>query len=101
MAKWADYCISAVRYDHTESHIDRAKVHADDGGDTLGVSSEWIRSQVISAIQRGHTFVTIYSRNRQWHRGEDVRIITMNGTKYIRTDTNYKAADNLGTLPRF
>ena len=29
MTKWADYCISAVRYDEDETHIVKVKVHAD------------------------------------------------------------------------
>jgi hypothetical protein len=30
-----------------------------------------------------------------------VRIITVDGTKYIRTDLDAIKADNLGNLPRF
>jgi len=34
-------------------------------------------------------------------RGEDVRVVEIDGAKYIRTDANKAKADNLGTLPRF
>ena len=100
MTKWADYCVSAVRYNAAETHIERVRVHVDTG-DIIAAATDLTRSQVASAIERGNSFVTIYQRNGQWHKGEDVRVITVNGVKYIRTDTNYKAADNLGNLPRY
>ena len=31
MAKWADFAISAVRFNAAHTHIDRVKVHTDDG----------------------------------------------------------------------
>ena len=101
MAKWADYCISAVRYNSEHTHI--VKVNAcDDKGDSLGSSSEWARTQVVSTLEAGKTFVTIYKgEDGKYKKGEDVRIIPFNGVKYIRTDANSKAADNLGNLPEF
>ena len=102
MAKWADYCISAVRYDAEHSHIVKVRVHAySDTG--IGGYSEWTRSDVVNAIQRGSTFVTITlsQDKRTWHKGEDVHIVTVNGVKYLRTDANSRAADNLGNLPEF
>ncbi len=101
MAKWADYCISAVRYNSEHTHIVKTRVHAD-SGDSIGAANEWTRAEVVDAIGRGKTFVTI-TRNSdgKWSKGEDVRIVTVNGTKYIRTDANSKASDNLGNLPEF
>lgn len=102
MTKWADYCISAVRYNAAETHIERVQVRVHNAdANTISAPTEWARTQVVSAIDRGNTFVTIYERDNHWHKGEDVRVITVNGVKYIRTDTNYKAADNLGNLPRY
>jgi len=100
MAKWADFCISAVRYDTTESHIDKVRVHVDNG-DTLSNPAEWTRAQVVSAIEGKRSVITVYDKDGKWRRGEDVRVIVVNGIKFIRTDTNYRAADNLGNLPRF
>jgi hypothetical protein len=101
MAKWADYCISAVRYNSEHTHIVKVKVHPDNG-DTIGDATEWLRTDVITAIGNNKTFVTIVrSPEGKWKKGEDVRIVTINGTKYIRTDANNKASDNLGNLPEF
>ncbi|MBD3375764.1 DUF3892 domain-containing protein [candidate division KSB1 bacterium] len=101
MAKWADYCISAVRYDEDETHIDKVKVH-EDKEDSIGSASEWTRSSVASKIDSGNTFVTITKNSDdKWNKGEDVHIIKVNEKKYIRTDANKKESDNLGDLPTF
>jgi len=101
MAKWADYCISAVRYNPERTHIVKVKVHIN-SGDTIGTATEWTRSEVVTVIGAGKTFVTITrTTDGKWNKGEDVRIIIVNGVKYIRTDANSKASDNLGNLPEF
>ncbi len=98
--KWADYCISKVHYNLEHTHIIKVKI-CPDNGDTLGATSEWMRTDVVNTIQNGKTFVTIVENGNNWKKGEDVRIVTVNGTKYIRTDANSKASDNLGNLPEF
>lgn len=101
MAKWADYCISAVRYDAAHTHIVKVRVHVD-SGESIGAATEETRSTVVSLIERGRTFVTIVlSSDGKWRKGEDVHIVTVNGVKYLRTDANSRAADNLGNLPEF
>ena len=101
MDKWADYGISKVGYDDEQTHIVKVQVH-EDKGDSIGVGEEWARSQVVSAIERGKTFVTILkSSDDKWCKGEDVHIVTVSGIKYIRTDQNCTASDNLENLPEF
>jgi len=101
MDKWADYGISSIRYNEQRTHIVKVKVH-EDKGDTIGNAEEWLRSQVVSAIDRNKTFVTILKGNEsKWSKGQDVHIVTVNGEKYIRTDKNQKASDNLENLPEF
>ncbi len=101
MAKWADYCISSVSYNTAHTHIVRAQVYLD-LGDKLGTSAVWARLDIVNSIEQGNTFVTIYKdSDGNYRRGEDVRILTVDSAKYIRTDANSKPADNLGTLPEF
>jgi len=101
MAKWADYCISEVSYNVEHTHIVKVKV-CEDLDDTLGNTAEWTRFEVVSSIGQGNSFVTIYKNSDgKYNKGEDVQIVTVNGTKYIRTDANSKEADNLGKLPEF
>ena len=99
--KWADYGISRVRYNSERTHIVKVMVHAI-SGETIASGVEWTRSQVVSGIESGKTFVTILEgSNKKWNKGQPVRIIKVNGVKYIRTDENSKAADNLENLPEF
>ncbi len=100
MAKWADYVITAVRYASDPKHIDSVQVRPDTGG-SIGSASTRTRAKVIEEIDAGTTFVTAYEKDGKWSKGEDVRVITVDGKKYIRTDANSKAADNLGNLPTF
>jgi hypothetical protein len=101
VAKWADYGISHVRYDDERTHIVKVRVR-EDKGDTFGPAEEWARQDVVSAIETGTTFVTIVKgTDGRWERGQDVHIITVKGVKYIRTDQNAEASDNLENLPEF
>lgn len=101
MSKWADYLISAVRYDPTHNYISDLMVRQD-SEDSVGPSSIWTRNQVVSSIERGYTFVSIYKRrDGKWYKGEDVRVIEIDGVKYLRTDSNHTKQDNLGELPEF
>ncbi|WP_277657143.1 DUF3892 domain-containing protein [Seleniivibrio woodruffii] len=101
MSKWADYCISAVRYDSESRYIAKLHVHPDNG-DSIGSYSEWTRQDVLDKIDNSKTFVTITKNSDdEWSKGEDVRAIYVNGKHYLRTDANGKESDNLENLPKF
>lgn len=100
MEKWADYLISAVRYED-DQHIDCVKVRRD-LGDKVGKGSVQKRSWVVSKIESGNSFITIFKNEEgKWRKGQDVHIVPVNGKKFIRTDRNKVEADNLGELPKF
>ena len=99
--KWSDYLISAVRYNATGSHIDEVRVHVDNG-DTVGSGTSKTRDTVISQLSAGTTFATIYKNSDgKWNLGASVEIVTIEGTKYIKTVPDNTKKDNLGDLPRF
>jgi len=101
MDKWADYGISRVRYNKERTHIEKVEVW-EDKGDSLSGPEVWSRLQVVSTIDEGKTFVTVPRTGEgKWRKGEDVRVITIRGSKYIRTDRNETAKDNLGNLEEF
>jgi len=101
MNKWADYGISAVRYNEDNTHITKVKVHVDNG-DTIGDANEWTRAKVVSSIEIGKTFVTILKNSEgKWTKGQDVHIVVVNGKQFTRTDKNARASDNLENLPEF
>ena len=100
MAKWADYCISAVRYNEDDDFIAKVKVH-EDKGDTLGTSEIWSRKKVITEIEDDQSFMTVLKNDGKWKKGQNVHIITVDKVKYLRTDSNSKKSDNLENLPEF
>jgi hypothetical protein len=70
-------------------------------GDSIGEPRRVSRQEVVNAISSGTTFVTAYLRESKWQKGEDVRIVTIHGERFIRTDSNSVRADNLGSLPEY
>lgn len=101
MTKWADYGISAVRYDGDDQYIDKVKVHKYNG-DTMGGGETWSRKDVLAMMDDDKTFVTILKGDGgQWKKGQDVHIFIVDGRRFLRTDANRKAKDNLENLPRF
>ena len=98
--KWADYLISAVRYNAAATHIEEVQVRLDE--DTkVGGPSTWSRSKVVEKLEAGYTFVTIYRANEKWDKGAEVRVIVIDREKFIRTDSDQIKEDNLEDLPTF
>lgn len=101
MAKWADYLISAVRFNNAGTHIERVRTHVDNG-DTVGPAVEMERTTVVNRIEAGDTFETIYTGDDgKWKRGRRVKIVVINGIKYIKTYDDSTTRDNLDDLPTF
>ena len=101
MDKWADFLISAVRYDSDHTRIVKVKQY-EDQGDNVGNAQEVSRQEVITKIKNGKKYVTIFKTNEgKWKRGQEVHVLTVEGEDFIRTDANMKKADNLENLPEF
>jgi hypothetical protein len=101
MTKWADYGVSAVRFNNTHTHIDRLRLYPVNG-DSLGVAQENTRAEIVAAIKKGTTFVTIYMNSEgTWNKGQSIYIVNINGTKYLKTVDNGKTVDNVDALPEF
>lgn len=101
MAKWADFAISAVRFNAAHTHIDRVKVHTDDG-ESIGAASEHSRQDVVAAIKRGISFISVFKNHEgKWRQGQPVYIAKINGQEFLKTVENATEADNLDQLPEF
>ena len=102
MDKWAHYCIAEVRYGDTHSEISAVRA-CEDLRDGLGKLTTWTKGRVVSTIQcQRKTFVTITRReNGKYGKGAAVHVVEAKGGKYLRTDGNNIASDNLGSLPEF
>jgi hypothetical protein len=101
MSKWADYCITAVRFNEKRTHIERAKRRLDKG-ESLGEPSIVTRETVIADLRSGTTYVTAFrGSNNKWDGGQTLFITDVNGVEYIKTSKDNSTKDNLEELPEF
>jgi Protein of unknown function (DUF3892) len=99
--KWADYIITAVRFNSTGTHIEAVQIRADNG-DTAGAATVATRAQVIASLEAGRTFCTATkSSDGNWQKGAAVKIVVVDQQKYLRTKADSIKADNLDRLPTF
>ena len=99
MNKWADFLISAIRYENElfKNSIAYLKVHPDYGTE-IGAGSTWTKEEVINAMYNGKTFYTILKeKTGQWKKGSLVALITRNG-KSVITDSEITDLDYLTNL---
>lgn len=66
-----------------------------------GIAQERARAGVVQDIDWGTRHRTRYTRNGRMVDGAFVEVITVNGRKWLRTDANRVASDNLENLPSF
>lgn len=100
MSKWADFGVFRAKYNRDHTAIVEVEVRPD-LGENFGNPQKAARADVVAAIERGVTLVTVYSREGKSAKGEDVRAVPIHNQKYIRTDNNSIRADNLGSLPEY
>ncbi len=101
MVKWADFGISAVRYNEERTNIEKVFIH-EDKGETIGPGATKTRRLIVREIKDGKRYATILKTNKgEWEKGQDVNIIEVNNEEYLRTDVNETGADNLENLPEF
>ncbi len=101
MDKWADYLVSAVRSNLGQLNIDSLEVHSD-FGNIVCETSILPRAMVIEKMKEGYRFSTVFKTAiGKWRKGNDVRLINVGGTYYLRTDCNTVASDNFDNVPEF
>lgn len=101
MSKWADFGISEVRFNAPHTHIDKVRVRPDNEK-SFGLPIEYSRLDIVSAIRKGTSFVTIFKGDEgNWNKGQSVFVIRINGQDYIKSVENKTEKDNLDNLPEF
>jgi len=101
MAKWADYLISAVKYNGDRTRVEGVRCFIDKG-DSLSEPFNISRGKVIYLLEKGYSIAAIYKNvEGKWQKESFVRLVLTDGGKYIRTDHNHKPLDNLENLPEF
>jgi hypothetical protein len=99
--KWADYIITAVRFNLAGTHIQAVQIRADNG-DTTGLATETTRAQIVTSLEAGTTFCTATKgSDGNWHKGATVKIVVLDNEKYICTKADGTKKDNLDNLPTF
>ena len=102
MEKWADYLISAVRYEDNMNGkvISYFKIHRDNG-DSVGKGSTWTKEEVLNAMQRGETFITISRVNGgKWKKGKNI-LLANPDVLFLNPDSQNLIYDNRLTIPEF
>ena len=97
MTKWADYLISAVKYDSNRKII-QVRQHKDTG-EEIGDGEIVDRSTLANNLKKGISYSTVFNSNSNWKIGDKIRYIRMGGDFSIRTDSNKVEFDNLKFLP--
>jgi hypothetical protein len=99
--KWADYLITAVRFNAAGTHIEAVQIRQDEG-DTAGPAKEASRAQVVAWIESGYTFCTATKTSEGgWRKGAIVKIVVIDNQNFIKTKSDNSKADNLDNLPTF
>jgi Protein of unknown function (DUF3892) len=98
--KWADYLITAVSFNASGTHIEAVEIRPDEG-DKAGSASRASRAQVVTWLESGYMFCTATVSGGNWQKGAEVKIVTIEGTKYIKTKADGIKKDNLDNLPTF
>ena len=100
--KFADYCVSAVRYNAGGVHIDQVQTRQHDVvKNQISGPTTMSRAEVVKLIGQGKTFATIVqNKDNNWVKGAPLQIHSV-ATDYIKTVADRKTSDNLENLPQF
>jgi hypothetical protein len=97
-SKWADYVITAVRFNPAGTHIEEVRVR-EDTGDKLTAATTKTRASVVSQIEAGYSYCTATEgSDGKWQCGAAVKIITIGGERFIKTKPDSIKKDNLPTF---
>ena len=97
MGQWADYLVSAVKYDSNRKIIHVIQ-HEDTGSD-IGKGELVDRDSLATNLKKGISYSTIFNGNSSWRKGDPINFIRVGGIYSIRTDSNKVEYDNLKLLP--
>ncbi len=99
MQKWADFLISAVKTNPNQPYVDSFEVHSDFG--CMVCQTEIIpRTEVIANIKKGVTYATVFrTAMGKWRKGDDVHLVTVGGSEYLRTDKDCLPQDQFDNVP--
>ncbi len=95
---YANFGIQKVRKD-TNGNIDQLLVYRRESDDSLTYLDWYSKQSIINHMEDGNTYMTISISDGYWYKGDDIHVVSTSWGKYLRTDGNHLASDNLGNLP--
>jgi hypothetical protein len=99
LQKWADYLISGVATDSNSNRIKKVEAHSDFGC-MVCETAMFSRADVIANIKQGLTYSTVFRTPMgKWRKGDDVRLVTVDGVDFLRTDSQEVAGDQFDNVP--
>lgn len=98
--KMATYYISGVWFTENNT-ITHVNLHPS-SNNNLGKGTKTVESTVISLIENKHVVrtVTWNYTTAKWREGADVKVVELNGKKYLRSQKDSTVRDNLDNLIR-
>ncbi len=102
LVKWADYLISAVRYESGSERriISYAKVHKDNTS-YVGECRTWSKEELLEVLREGKSLATIRRNNKgRWFKDQNVAISSVYETSVCSEYKNIPG-DYLENVPEF
>ena len=97
----SEYVVAAVRYSADGTHIYKVRVHRVRPG-SVDPPLEILRAQLLGALEFGRTFVPVDTRRARGQQAQAaLRIVQVDGQKYLRCDAQSLPADHLPAVPEF
>lgn len=101
MKKTADFFVSKVKYAESPKKIVSLKVHKY-GGESVGKVEVWTRLKILNSLENKVTFQAVYrNENKSMRKGPELKLVTINNSKFIRTDASLIEEDSLEKIPEF
>lgn len=83
-----------------DNHIHKVRIYRDSEL-PYGLDQTWNVQQVIDTINKGYNINTIINVNGRWQCGARVKVMNIGGNRFITTERDESAQDNLENLPKF
>lgn len=101
MTDRADYYIEKVRYNKARRQILWVSVR-EDSGKKLSVAHNMARKSMLTLLESGKQFMTIFRNDEgKFRKGKLLSLAMIAGHPYIRTDDKEAAQDQLEDLPEY
>ncbi len=101
MGNRADYYVEKVRYSRSRNRIIWVSVRQD-SGNKLSSAYNMVRKQMMTFIEEGKEFMTIFrSTTGKYRKGKKLNLTRVKGGEYLRTDESKVALDKLDDLPEY